>query len=310
MLYITIKIYLSITNIWYMKKYILWALLLNSLLLSACKKNNTATAVEEVAVTEIELPEETPSSSKMYDVQEAPTEEPVATSVESENMFAKKFIKTANIKYQVVNLQAEKAKLLTQTNTLKGFVVSEIADATYNHPQIEFQLNIPTENFDSFINSLEKDVTYFDLKEIKREDVTRDYVDVATRLKNQRALENRYLELLKQAKNVTEILEIEDKLNQIRVEIEISENRLKLYDRQVRYSTVTLTIFKELPYAKAPDRTFMFKTKNAIVGGFENFVDSLIDILYLWPFFLIILILGLWFWVKYNKYKKNQSKYN
>ncbi|WKW45955.1 DUF4349 domain-containing protein [Myroides sp. JBRI-B21084] len=298
-----------------MKKYILWVLLLNSLLLSACKKNNTATAieevaVEEVAVTEIELPEETPSSSKMYDAQEAPTEEPVATSVENENMFAKKIIKTANIKYQVVNLQAEKTKLLTQTNTLKGFVVSEIADATYNHPQIEFQLNIPSDNFDSFINSLEKDVTYFDLKEIKREDVTRDYVDVATRLKNQRALENRYLELLKQAKNVTEILEIEDKLNQIRVEIEISENRLKLYDRQVRYSTVTLTIFKELPYAKAPDRTFMFKTKNAIVGGFENFVESLIDILYLWPFFLIILILGLWFWIKYKKYKKKQTNYN
>ncbi len=298
-----------------MKKYILWVLLLNSLLLSACKKNNTATAieevaVEEVAVTEIELPEEPPSSSKMYDAQEAPTEEPVATSVENENMFAKKIIKTANIKYQVVNLQAEKAKLLTQTNTLKGFVVSEIADATYNHPQIEFQLNIPSENFDSFINSLEKDVTYFDLKEIKREDVTRDYVDVATRLKNQRALENRYLELLKQAKNVTEILEIEDKLNQIRVEIEISENRLKLYDRQVRYSTITLTIFKELPYAKAPDRTFMFKTKNAIVGGFENFVESLIDILYLWPFFLIILILGLWFWIKYKKYKKKQTNYN
>lgn len=300
-----------------MKKYIFWVFAFNSLLITACKNNETATE-DAVEVTEIELPEYEPreynavydaelSSEEMAQVQE-PT--PNENNVQNEVSFAKKIIKSATVKYQVDDLEEEKNKLVRETNALKGFVVSEIADATYNNPQIAFQLNIPSEHFDGFITSLEKDVAYFDLKEIKREDVTRDYVDVATRLKNQRALEARYLELLKQAKNVTEILEIEEKLHQVRLEIELSENRLRLYDRQVRYSSVSLTIFKEMPHAKSPDRTIGYKTKNAFIGGLENFVDSLIDILYLWPFFLIILIFGLWFLVKYKKYKKNQSKFN
>lgn len=296
-----------------MKKFIYIVFCFNSLFITACKHQESSSediAVEEsISVSEIVLPEPEANyeSDKMAAYDAPPTEEPVNASpgnVQEEASYAKKIIKSATIRYEVTDLEKEKQHLVANINQLKGIVVSEVSDASIQNPQISFELNIPSEKFDSFISSLEKSVDYFEMKEIKRLDITRDYVDVESRLKNQRALEKRYLDLLQQAKNVTEILEIESNLNNVRLEIEIAENRLKLYDRQVSYSQVSLTIFKEMPYAKSPDRTFGNKTKNAFVGGFENFVNSLIDILYLWPFFLIILIISIWLFVKYRKYKK------
>ena len=293
-----------------MKRFLYITLVIIGLLFFSCKQGEANTETTDNEIMEIVLPEPEPASdydsgNVSYVKQEAADDKSdFSPTIQEEISYAKKIIKTATIRYEVTNLENEKNRLKQNIDQLKGVVVTETSKASENTPQIEFQLNIPSENFDSFISNLEKNVSYFELKEITRQDITRDYVDVQSRLKNQRALELRYLELLKQAKNVSEILEIEQNLNNVRTEIEIAENRLKLYDRQVQYSNVNLTIFKNNPYAKTPDQTFGSKTNKAIVGGFDNFVNSFIDILYLWPFFLIILIISIWLFLKYRKYKK------
>jgi hypothetical protein len=72
------------------------------------------------------------------------------------------------------------------------------------------------------------------------EDVTDQYVDMETRLKNARALRDRLQALLKNAP-VKEALEIEKELGRITGEIEALESKLKLLREKLAFSTITVT---------------------------------------------------------------------
>ena len=73
-------------------------------------------------------------------------------------------------------------------------------------------------------------------------DVTLSYVDVQSRLKALRAEETSLLELLESAKSVSEIISLQDRLSNVRYQIESSESTLRSYDNKVDYTTLTLTV--------------------------------------------------------------------
>jgi hypothetical protein len=58
----------------------------------------------------------------------------------------------------------------------------------------------------------------------------------------------RYSELLKQAKTVTEMLEIEAQMGQLRAEIESIEGRLKYLQNSVSLATLTLIFLRSNQY--------------------------------------------------------------
>ncbi len=77
-------------------------------------------------------------------------------------------------------------------------------------------------------------------EKLQAEDVTKQYVDQAARLRNLRAQETQYLGILKQAKTVKDTLEVSDKLNDARGEIEQQQAEFEALSKQVE--TVALAI--------------------------------------------------------------------
>jgi urease accessory protein UreE len=78
-------------------------------------------------------------------------------------------------------------------------------------------------------------------------------VDVEARLAAKKKVEARYLELVAQAKTVTEVLEVERELGNVRAEIESMEGRMKVLRDQVAMSTLTITCTK--PQARSDSFT-------------------------------------------------------
>ena len=74
--------------------------------------------------------------------------------------------------------------------------------------------------------------------------MTEEFVDLKARLKAKKELEDRYLQLLEQAKNVKEMLEIERELSNIREEIEAKEGRLQYLQNKVTLSTIYINFYK------------------------------------------------------------------
>ncbi|HQQ89546.1 MAG TPA: DUF4349 domain-containing protein, partial [Oscillospiraceae bacterium] len=74
------------------------------------------------------------------------------------------------------------------------------------------------------------------------QDVTLDYVDIEAHKESLQTEYDRLIELLAMAENVDAIVTLEARLSEVRYQIESYESQLRMYDNQVDYSTVYLTI--------------------------------------------------------------------
>ena len=120
-------------------------------------------------------------------------------------------------------------------------------------------------------------------------DVTEKFLDIQARLKTKKELENRYLELLNKASSVTEIMEVEKQIGQLRQEIESKEGRLNYLKSKISLSTLTLTFYKSVPN----EVEFGNKFKTGFKNGWDNLIWFFVFITNIWPF--VLMAIGLMF---------------
>lgn len=134
-------------------------------------------------------------------------------------------------------------------------------------------------------------VGYFERKEISARDVTEEFIDTEARLKNKKILEARYQELLKKATKVSEMLEIEQQLSEVRQEIESNEGRLKYLQSRVSMSTLKVEFYETVAGEKGITISYGTKMKNALAEGFYGISRFFLGLLYIWPLILILVVL-------------------
>jgi hypothetical protein len=119
--------------------------------------------------------------------------------------------------------------------------IYEIREGLYG---AHMTLRIPERLFDSFMEQLE---TYGRATNMQTgiDDVTMQYVDLESRLKNQEAQEERLVEILEMAETVEDVLEVERELYRIRGEIESMTAQLTYLRDQVTYATINLSLREE-----------------------------------------------------------------
>lgn len=100
-------------------------------------------------------------------------------------------------------------------------------------------IRVPAADFEKAMEELSKlgDIQY---KNVTGTDVTEEFYDSQIRLKNAQELRNRFVELLKSARNVEDSLAIERELARVTEEIELLKGRLKFLGDQIAFSTVTV----------------------------------------------------------------------
>lgn len=200
-----------------------------------------------------------------------------------------KIIKTARLVHETKDVDATHKKIIQLANQYKGFVQSDNSGKSYNRIYRNMVVRVPTEHFLDFIAGISEGVSYFDQNDISRRDVSEEFVDLEARLKAKKELEKRYLELLKQAKNVKELLEIERELSNIREEIEAKQGRLQYLQNRVSMSTVSVEFYK-LTSETGVTQSYGQKMINSLKGGWDGISMFFLGILYIWPFFVLALI--------------------
>jgi len=213
-----------------------------------------------------------------------------------------KIIKTGNLRFQSRDLEKTHARVKNLVTRYNGILQSDRSGKGYNEDYREMTIRIPAEHFQTLIDSISQGVAYFDQNDVTQQDVSEEYVDIEARLKAKRELENRYLELLKQAKTVKDMLEIERELSNIREEIEARQGRLKYLQNQVSYSTLHLYFYKTTT-DKGITTSYGQKMWNAIKSGWNGISLFFLGLLHIWPFF-VILLLAVFGVRKYLKRKK------
>ena len=103
-------------------------------------------------------------------------------------------------------------------------------------------------------------------------DVTLSYVETESRIKALTTEQDRLLELLAEAKDLKDILLLEEKLTDVRTELEQHKSQLKMYDSLVSYSTVHLTVteVKEYTVVEEEEPSFWKRLGDGFVGAVET----------------------------------------
>lgn len=199
----------------------------------------------------------------------------------------RKLIKTGNITFETKELEATRKTILDLVHQNNGYVASDNQYKSHDRISTTIAVRVPAKNFDTILEGIAKGVEKFDNKSINISDVTEQFLDVQARLKTKKALEVKYLEILKKAKTVREILDVERELGKLRADIESTEGRLKYLQNQVSFSTLNITFYKK---TAADESTFGSKFGNAFKDGFENIKAFFIFIIKIWPFIIILLL--------------------
>jgi hypothetical protein len=212
----------------------------------------------------------------------------------------RKLIKEGRFEFETENLKITRKTVFEAVDKYKGYVSSDQEYKSPGRKSNTIVIRVSANRFDPFLVDATQGVKKFELKEIKVKDVTEEFIDIGSRLQTKKELENRYIELLKQAKTVSEILEIEKQIGLLRSEIESIEGRLKYLEDQVLLSTLTMTFYESIPN----ETDFGQKFKNGFRNGWENFIWFLVGLTNLWPFVFIGLGLIIGFIIFIRKTKK------
>lgn len=93
---------------------------------------------------------------------------------------------------------------------------------------------------------------------------------------------------MQKASKVSDILEIQEKLGEIREEIEAKEGELKYLADQVDYSTININFHQEFEYTPSETPGFFGRMGNAFGNGWNGFLSFLVGLMYAWPLWIIL----------------------
>ncbi len=104
-------------------------------------------------------------------------------------------------------------------------------------------IRVPVQNYESLVASLRTmpGVTV-DTEGSNSSEVTEQYTDLVSRLRNLEKTEQQYLTLLTEAKTIPDILTVQDRLSGVRSQIEQIQGRLKVLDDLTDFATINLTL--------------------------------------------------------------------
>lgn len=240
------------------------------------------------------------SNSVMADMEVAPMMEAADESVASfrkvsnteqdQTDIHKKVIKTGGLSYRVENTKDEYQRLSSLLNQYEAYISSENENKGYDRINYNVSIKVPPQHFDALIKAVTESKK-LDNRWVNTDDVTNQYYDLQSRIENKRKLEERYQEILKQANKISDILEVERNLNQVRSEIESLQGQFKLLNHQVNYSTLDISFYEIVPYELDHEQRPGFGTRliNSITAGWQGFLTFLVYVLALWPFGLVAL---------------------
>ena len=201
-------------------------------------------------------------------------------------------------------------------STAKGYVEqSEVSqDEAQNYTQgkryASYTLRIPADGLEAFKQELQEKGTITRQSE-RVEDVTLNYVDVESHITALKTEQESLLKMLEQADTIETILAIQNQLTQVRYQLESYESQKRTYDNDINYSTVYVYV-QEVERESQNTDTYGGELLEKLSGNFHGILTGLRSFS-LWflgamPYWILLGLLFLIFWVVYKKATKKKRK--
>lgn len=205
----------------------------------------------------------------------------------------KKIIKTATLQAEVRDYELFSKDLGGKVKGLGGYISSEQQSRTEYRVENSVTIKVPVALFDPAVETILKEVKQVDTRQISSEDVTSAYIDSKSRLEAKKQVRLRYLELLKSAKNMSDVIEVQKEINGIQEEIELVTGRINYLGHASAMSTIQLTYYQVLNAALSDkgEPRFIEQLKDSFANGWYWLGELLLGLVAIWPLVLVIALI-------------------
>jgi len=176
----------------------------------------------------------------------------------------RKIIRTARLELQVEKVSAAVTEVEDVAEAAGGWVsasnvfVDEPSTSDAGDDQTSKRtetatvtIRVPADAYRSVVGQLRGMAEQVRSESSEASEVTEEYTDLQARLRNQEATEAQLLELLNKAETIPDILTVQDKVSQVRLEIERVQGRINVLDSLTAMATITVELAAFVPAEEA-----------------------------------------------------------
>lgn len=227
-----------------------------------------------------------------------------------------KIIKNADMSIYVEKFDEKVDEIINLVDDLGGYIENsqiEGSKSADSSRRAYMTLRIPQAQLTNALDRF-KAMGRVNRQRLGGENITDAYYDTDARVRNLVQQEQRLLEILNMAKNVDEVLRIENELNRVRTDIDMLTGQLTAWDKMVEMSLVNLNLIEQEPSKEKLGTVTLQELSRRAKQGFIaavnlslNMLASLAEIIgALLPIVIIAGVLFLIIKGFINRKKKNQ----
>lgn len=180
----------------------------------------------------------------------------------------KKIIKTYHFSYDTEKFDEAYQYLREQVAAYDGYISSSDMYGT-DLRELSLTARIPVDKCEGFVSQLGSLGTVVSQSE-SAEDVTLQYNDTESRIASLKTEQQRINELLKDADSLETIIALEERLTDVRYELENYQSQKNLYDDLITYCTVNISLSEVSYEVPVDDSTVLSRMKSGLVTSFRD----------------------------------------
>lgn len=187
--------------------------------------------------------------------------------------FARKIIRNANLTIEVTSPAEIQRKIVSIAESHQGFVVTSEAsqrtgdDKTKPEITVNLVVRVPAVQFNAAMEEIRGVGQRMIQEKVTGQDVTEEFMDLEARIKNQKALEAQFIEIMKRAGKVDDALSVQRELAEVRTDIEKLEGRRRFLENQASLSTINVTLQPPTPIVNTTG--FWYSVRSAFADGVD-----------------------------------------
>lgn len=223
----------------------------------------------------------------------------------------RKVIKTAYIEIEIESGKFEETmfELTALAEQNGGFVArsESYSDSEGNLTSGYITVRVPSNKYNSALDKIKAMGTIESISS-SGQDITQEYVDLESRLRNYQAQEEVLLDLMAQSKRVSDSLEVQRELNNVQGEIEVIKGRMNYLDDMVSFSTIDVYFHEPEPIKTASDWGFVQALKRGLRGAVTAFNWMVMVLIATAPVWIVIGIILIIIWQIIRARKRRTGK--
>ena len=208
----------------------------------------------------------------------------------------RKWVITMSLSTETGDMDTALEAISARIQQMQGYVESQnISGLSGRQRTASLTIRVPADQVDSFVEEV-SGLTNLVSSSRNVRDITLTYTDTEGRVKALETEQTRLLELMEQAENMSDLLEIEARLTEVRYQLENHASTLRLYDNQVDYATVSLYITEVEKYTPVEEPGFFQRITGGLAESIVNLGETIVECI-VWlivnlPYLIILGLLG------------------